>query len=204
MKFVLTRWKLIKIMFICSFLRQCFGASGKMYNLHAAHLYDYLERTNYKAGQRIPSLKKMGMPSVADFKKQCIGDGDVAYLYLVDAFATNEAKQHFNKAIAAYNKAAYQKQCKKTTLKRQKSWGIMPTFRDLKGMPKFKSRKNAKASYTTFNLDGNVYLEGNALYLPTARKSPRTPKVSFMCPLVWSFFMMCLEPAHQNQSWGFT
>lgn len=155
-----------------AYLRQCFGADRKMYNLHVAHLYDYLEKTNYQPGQRLPSLKKMRMPSVAEFKKQCVGERGVAYLYLVDAFASNEAKQHFTKAITAFNKTAYQKQYKKSALKRQKTMGIVPTFRDLKGMPKFKSRKNAKASYTTFNQGDNIYLEGDILYLPVARKSP--------------------------------
>lgn len=154
-----------------TYLFQCFGAKRKMYNLHVAHLYDYLEQTNYQPGQRLPSLKKMGMPSVADFKKRCVGEDDVAYLYLVDAFACNEAKQHFKKAIQSFNKVAHQKQYKKSALKRQKSLGIPLTCRDLKGLPRFKSRKNAKASYTTFNQGGNICLEDDVLYLPTARKS---------------------------------
>ncbi|WP_077601981.1 RNA-guided endonuclease TnpB family protein [Oceanobacillus sojae] len=153
------------------YLRQCFGADRKIYNLHVAHLYDYLEKNNYQIGDKLPSLKKMGMPPVSMFKKQCVNEDNVAYLYLVDAYASNEAKQHFNKAITAFNKMAYKKQYKKSALKRQKTLGIEPTFRDLKGMPKFHSRKGSKLSYTTFNQNGNIYMKEDILYLPSAQKS---------------------------------
>ncbi|CEI80581.1 transposase [Oceanobacillus oncorhynchi subsp. incaldanensis] len=153
------------------YLRQCFGADRKIYNLHVAHLYDYLEKNNYQIGDKLPSLKKMGMPTVSVFKKQSVSEDNVAYLYLVDAFASNEAKQHFNKAITAFNKIAYKKQYKKSALKRQKTLGIKPTFRDLKGMPKFHSRKGSKSSYTTFNQNGNIYMKDDILYLPSAQKS---------------------------------
>ena len=155
-----------------TYFRQCFGAKRKMYNLHVAHLYDYLEKSNYQTGDPLPSLKKMGMPTVSQFKKQCLNEDHVAYLYLVDAFASNEAKQHFNKAITAFNRVAYKKQYKKSALKRQKILGKEPTFRDLKGMPKFKSRKSSKASYTTFNQNGTIYIKDDILYLPSAQKSP--------------------------------
>ncbi|MGG5254097.1 RNA-guided endonuclease InsQ/TnpB family protein [Neobacillus sp. SM06] len=154
-----------------TYLRQCFGACRKMYNLHVAHLYHYLEKNNYQAGDPLPSLKKMDMPTVSEFKKQCINEDNVAYLYLVDAFASNEAKQNFNKAITAFNKIANKKQYKKSALKRQKTLGVEPTFRDLKGMPKFHSRKGNKASYTTFNQNGNIYMEDGIVYLPSAQKS---------------------------------
>lgn len=153
------------------YLRQCFGADRKMYNLHVAYLYDYLEKNEYHIGDKLPSLKKMGMPTVAAFKKQAVNDDQLAYLYLVDAFASNEAKQHFNKAVKAFNAIAYQKQYKKSSLKRQKTLGIQPTFRDLKGMPKFHGRKGSKASYTTFNQNGNIYIEDDILYLPSAQKA---------------------------------
>ncbi|MCT1903086.1 transposase [Oceanobacillus sojae] len=112
------------------------------------------------------------MPPVSMFKKQCVNEDNVAYLYLVDAYASNEAKQHFNKAITAFNKMAYKKQYKKSALKRQKTLGIEPTFRDLKGIPTFHSRKGSKASYTTFNQNGTIYMKEDILYLPSAQKSP--------------------------------
>lgn len=33
-----------------TYFRQCFGADRKVYNLHVAHLYDYLEKNNYQDG----------------------------------------------------------------------------------------------------------------------------------------------------------
>ncbi len=154
-----------------TYFRQCFGADRKVYNLHVAHLYNYLEKNNYQTGEKLPSAKKMNMPTVSAFKKQSVSEDNVAYLYLVDAFASNEAKQHFNKAITAFNKMAHKKQYKKSALKRQKTLGIEPTFRDLKGMPKFHARKNSKASYTTYNQNGNIYIKDDVLYLPSAQKS---------------------------------
>lgn len=156
---------------VATYLRQCFGADRKIYNLHVAHLYDYMEKNNYQLGDRLPSLKVMKMPTVATLKRQTVNDEHVAYLYLVDAFASNEAKQHFNKAIAAFNDIAFKKEFKKSALKRQKMLGIAPTFRDLKGLPKFHSRKGSKASYTTYNQNGNIYIENDVLYLPSAQKS---------------------------------
>ncbi|WP_130858978.1 RNA-guided endonuclease InsQ/TnpB family protein [Gracilibacillus phocaeensis] len=153
------------------YVRQCFGADRKIYNLHVAHLYDYLEKNHYQIGDKLPSLKKMGMPTVSMFKKQCVNKDHVAYLYLVDAYASNEAKQHFKKAIMAFNKVAYKKQYKRSALKRQKTLGIEPTFRDLKGMPTFHSRKGSKSSYTTCNQNGTIYIKDDILYLPSAQKS---------------------------------
>lgn len=154
-----------------TYFRQCFGADRKVYNLHVAHLYEYLEKNNYQLGDKLPFLKKMSMPTVSAFKKQSVSDDNVAYLYLVDAFASNEAKQHFNKAITSFNKIAYKKQFKKSAIKRRETLGIEPTFRDLKGIPKFHSRKGSKASYTTFNQNGSIYIKDDVLYLPTAQKA---------------------------------
>lgn len=154
-----------------TYFRQCFGADRKIYNLHVAHLYDYMEKNSYQIGDKLSSSKAMGMPTVATLKKQAVNDENVPYLYFVDAFASNEAKQHFGKAIAAFNEIAFKKEYKKSALKQQKTLGITPTFRDLKGLPKFHSRKISKASYTTYNQNGNIYIKDDVLYLPSAQKS---------------------------------
>ncbi|MCF3944993.1 hypothetical protein [Oceanobacillus alkalisoli] len=116
-----------------TYFRQFFGAKRKMYNLHVSHLYDCLDKSDYQPGDALPSLKRMGMLTVSQFKKQCLNEDHVAYFYLVDAYASSEAKQHFNKAIIAFNKIAHKKQYKKSTLKRQKTLGIEPTFRKTYG-----------------------------------------------------------------------
>ncbi|WP_107995727.1 RNA-guided endonuclease InsQ/TnpB family protein [Trichococcus paludicola] len=155
-----------------SYFRQCFGADRLMYNLHVAHLYEYLEKNGHTIGDKLPTFKEMVMPTVKEFKQTRMNEEGNKYLYEVDAFASNEAKQHFNKAISLFNKNAFKGQFKKSVLKRQKTLGIEPTFRDLKGMPKFHSRKNSKLSYTTFNQNDNIFIgENNVLHLPTAQKS---------------------------------
>ena len=154
------------------YFHQCFGADRLIYNLHTAHLYEYLEKNGYTIGDKLPTFKEMGMPTVKEFKQTRVNEEGDAYLYEVDAFASNEAKQHFKKAISTFNKNALKGQFKKSALKRQKTLGIEPTFRDLKGMPKFHSRKNSKLSYTTFNQNDNIFIDENGvLHLPTARKS---------------------------------
>lgn len=112
----------------------------------------------------------MGMPTVSACKKQSVSDDNVPYLYLIDAFAFNEAKQHFNKAITIFNKIAHKKQYKKPALKLQKTLGIKPIFHDLRWMPKFHSRKSSKESCTTYNQNGNIHIEGDVLYLPPVQK----------------------------------
>jgi putative transposase len=154
-----------------NYFLQCFGADRTMYNAHVRKLYDFLEQSKYQVGNKLPAFKKLGIPTISELKKKFTDDNGVAYFYEVDAFACNEAKQHFKKACSAFNKIAFKKQFKKSALKRKNTLGIEPTFRDLKGMPKFHSRKNSKQSYTTFNQGGNIYLENNVLYVPTAQKS---------------------------------
>lgn len=149
---------------------QCFGADRKIYNMHVAHLYDYLERINYQAGDKI-DRKALNMPTVKEFKKMCTNSDGIEYLYQVDAYASNEAKQHFFKALSEYNKIAFMKQYKKSVLKRQKNTGKELTFRDLKGLPKFHSKKNNDFSYTTYNQNGNINIKGDVLTVPTAQKS---------------------------------
>jgi putative transposase len=155
---------------IKKYFLQCFGAYRKIYNMHVAHLYDYLERMNYQAGDNI-NRKALHMPPVTYFKKMCTSDDGVEYLYQVDAYASNEAKQNFFKALSSYNKMALKKEYKKSALKRQKNTGKELTFRDLKGLPKFHSKKNNDFSYKTFNQNGNIHIQGDVLTVPTAQKS---------------------------------
>ena len=154
------------------YFMQCFGADRKLYNLHVDRLYRFLEKTNYQFGDRVDiKALKAEMPTVSEFKKMFTNDAGEMYLYQVDSFASNEAKQHFWSALSEFNKVAHKKEVKKSALKRKKTLGIAPTFRDLKGMPKFHSKKNHDFSYTTYNQKNNIQLNGNFLTLPTAQKS---------------------------------
>jgi putative transposase len=151
---------------------QCFGADRKMYNLHVDRLYQYMDSIDYQIGDKIDTeaLKNI-MPSVAKFKKMFADSDGKLYLYKVDSFACNEAKQHFYKALSEFNKIAYRKQFKKSAIKRNKNSGKKLTFRDLKGLPKFHSKRNNDFSYTTFNQNNTIQIKNNILTVPTAQKS---------------------------------
>ena len=57
----------------------------------------------------------------------------------------------FKNALNKFNKEYDKKSYTKKSKKREKTLGIIPTFKDLKGMPKFKSIKNNDFSYKTNN-----------------------------------------------------
>jgi putative transposase len=155
-----------------TYFLQCFGADRKMYNLHVDRLYQYMDSIDYQIGDKIDTeaLKNI-MPSVAKFKKMFADSDGKLYLYKVDSFACNEAKQHFYKALSEFNKIAYRKQFKKSATKRNKNSGKKLTFRDLKGLPKFHSKRNNDFSYTTFNQNNTIQIKNNILTVPTAQKS---------------------------------
>lgn len=155
-----------------SYFMQCFGADRKMYNLHVDKFYSFLEDSQYQVGERVDiKALKAQMPTVAEFKKMITNPEGEKYLYEVDAFACNEAKQHFWKALSEFNKIVSRKQFQRKALKRKRTEGIEPTWRDLKGLPRFHSRKNNDYSYTTFNQNGNIFIDDCMLFLPTAQKS---------------------------------
>lgn len=56
------------------YFRQCFGADRLIYNLHVAHLYAYLEKNGHTVGDKLPTFKEMGMPTVKEFKQVRVDD----------------------------------------------------------------------------------------------------------------------------------
>ena len=57
----------------------------------------------------------------------------------------------FKNSITKYNENAHKKQYTKSALKKQKTIGRKLTFKDLKGLPSFKSKKDGYDSFTTNN-----------------------------------------------------
>lgn len=125
------------------FFLQSFGCARKIYNLYVNELYTKLESNGYENG--FINTKSLKLSKYTDFKKQ------YDYMKDVDSQALCSAKQHFKKAISKFNKEYDKKTYTKRSRKREETLGIKPTFKDLKGMPKFKSRKNNNFSYTTYN-----------------------------------------------------
>lgn len=128
------------------FFMQTFGCARKVYNTYVDVLYTYLESTGYEKGKIF--LKNLDLKSPAALKKV------FPYLEEVDSLALCNAQLHFNAALKKFNDDFPEKEYTKRSLKRKKTLGIEPTFRDLKGLPRFKSRKNGDFSYTTNNQPG--------------------------------------------------
>lgn len=124
------------------YLNKAFGCSRKIYNEYVATLYEHLEGINFENGY----LPKIKFDTPATIKKK--------YLYMkeIDSLAFCNAEINFKNAIKKYDKEySYKKQYTKRAIKRSKTLGIEPTFRDLKGMPSFKSKKDGCFSFTTNN-----------------------------------------------------
>ncbi|WP_141432615.1 RNA-guided endonuclease TnpB family protein [Bacillus sp. 03113] len=140
-------------------LERAFGCERKVYNEYVAGLYDYLETVGFEGG---PIRYKA--PSYTTITAN--------YHYLDssnDAFVYNDAKLRFQASMKKYNERYGKKplQYKKSVYKRMRTIGYVPTLRDIKGMPKFHSRKNGKFSYTTNQTNGNIKMtqENGDFYL---------------------------------------
>ncbi|MFB9762469.1 RNA-guided endonuclease InsQ/TnpB family protein [Ectobacillus funiculus] len=129
-------------------LEQAFGCERKVYNVYIAGLYEYLEGIGFEGG-----FIRYKVPSYTTITAQ--------YDYLDksnDSFVYNDAKMRFQAAIQKYNEEYAKKpmQYKKSVRKKMKTMGYIPTFRDIKGVPKFHSKKQGKLSYTTNQTNGNI------------------------------------------------
>lgn len=144
------------------YINKNFGCSRKIYNEYVAALYELLESTGYENGY----LPKVKLKTPAAIKK------DFLYMKEVDSLALCNAQLNFDKAIKKYNKEnAVKKQYKKRAIKRSKTLGIQPGYRDLKGMPSFKSKKEGCFSFTTNNqIKKNgaptINVKGNLVTIP--------------------------------------
>lgn len=80
----------------------------------------------------------------------------------------------FNNAIQKFNTEYDKKTYTKRSRKREKTLGIIPTFRDLKGMPNFKSIKKNDFSYRIYNQSCGgrwnlITLENSQLKIPKVK-----------------------------------
>lgn len=125
------------------FFLQSFGCARKIYNMYVDELYRKLEESDYQNG--IIKKSELHLSKYTDFSKQ------FDYMKKVDSQCLSSAKMDFNNAIKKFNTEYDKKTYTKRSRKREKTLGIKPTFRDLKGMPRFKSIKNNDFSYRTYN-----------------------------------------------------
>ena len=128
------------------YLAKCFGCSRKMYNIYVDLLYKYLESQDYKNGY----IKGFKFPTPAKYKSEFI------YLKEIDSLALANVQLNFTKAVSKFNNESDKKTYKKSAVKKAKTIGRKLTFRDLKGMPNFKSKKDVYQGFSTNNQDGTV------------------------------------------------
>jgi putative transposase len=126
-------------------MEQCFGCARKVYNEYISGLYEYLESIHYQSGKilyQIPSYTTI--TNKYDFMKTRLHDSKV--------YAN--VKKNFEHSIKKYNEDFAWKespQYKKSSIRRAKNTDFKLSFRDLKGLPKFHSKKKGKFSYITNN-----------------------------------------------------
>lgn len=143
------------------FFMKSFGCARKIYNYYVDSLYKQLEQQKYKNGL----IKNIKYDTPANIKKQFV------YMKEIDSLALCNAQIDFKNAIKKFNKESDKKSFTKRAKKRKTTLGIIPTFKDLKGIPKFKSIKNNDFSYKTNNQSrgskwSDIQLKDKLLYIP--------------------------------------
>ena len=154
-----------------SYFMQAFGCRRKVYNAYVDALYRQLEEQGYESGYI--RMKTLSFVTPAAMKKE------FAFLKDVDSLALCNAQLDFKAAVRKFNEEYDKKSYTKRAIKREKTLGIKPTFRDLKGMPRFKSVKNGDFSFTTNNQAGNgswcnITLRNGLLHIPKLGTSVKT------------------------------
>lgn len=125
------------------FFMQSFGCARKIYNMYVIELYSKLEESGYKNGYI--NRSELHLSKYTDFSRQ------FDYMKNVDCQCLSSARMDFNNAVTKFNSEHDKKSYTKKSLKKQKTLGVKPTFKDLRGMPKLKSIKNNDFSYRTYN-----------------------------------------------------
>lgn len=143
------------------FFLKSFGCTRKIYNYYVDSLYNQLEQFNYVNGY----IKGIKYETPANIKNK------FEYMKEIDSLALCNAQIDFKSAITKFNKEYDKKTYTKRSKKREKTLNISPSFRDLKGMPRFKSIKNNDFSYKTNNQSRggkwrDIRLEDELLYIP--------------------------------------
>jgi len=136
------------------YFSKCFGCSRKMYNIYVDLLYKYLDEQKYETGY----INGFKFPTPAKYKDE------YQYLREIDSLVLANTQLNFSQAISKFNKESDKKTYRKSARKKEKTLGKVLTFRDMKGMPSFKSKKDNYQALTTNNQDGTIYIE-NECYL---------------------------------------
>lgn len=157
------------------FFLQSFGCARKIYNMYVDELYKQLEETGYQNG--FINKKNLYFTNPSKYKT------DFEYMNKVDSLALCNAQIDFNNAIKKFNNEYDKKTYTKRSRKREKTLGIKPTFKDLKGFPKFRSIKKNDFSYKTNNQSrggkwNDITLENFMLKIPQTQDIDKSKTTS--------------------------
>ena len=145
------------------YLEKAFGCCRKMYNIYVDLLYTQLEQLNFVSGKI--DYKSIDLPTPATIKK------GYEYMKEIDSLAFANLQLGFQGAIKKYNSDYDGKTYSKRALKQSKTINRQLTYKDLKGMPNFKSKKRNQNSYTTNNQGSTVtILDDNIVKIPKLKE----------------------------------
>ncbi len=136
-----------------NYIYRATGCVRQMHNLFVEKLYKYLESINFINGF-IPGQYKSWIPKESEIKSR------FPYMKDIDSLAFSNERLNFMAAVKRYNDQFAEKcQYRKSAMKKHKNTGYELTFRDLKGIPRFKAKFYSLRKYTTNNQNGTVHLE---------------------------------------------
>lgn len=136
-----------------TYLEKAFGCSRKMYNAYVDILYTKLEEQNFINGKI--NYRSIELPTPAIIKKE------YTYMKEIDSLAFANVQLNFRDAIKKYNSEYDGKTYSKKAKKQAKTLGKELMFKDLKGIPNFKSKNKNQNSFTTNNQNGTVDIINN-------------------------------------------
>ena len=132
------------------YLEKAFGCCRKMYNIYVDLLYIQLEQLNFESGKI--DYRSIELPTPATIKK------GYEYMKEIDSLAFANLQLDFQGAIKKYNSDYDGKTYNKRALKQSKTINRKLTYKDLKGMPNFKSKKRNQNSFTTNNQESTLII----------------------------------------------
>lgn len=145
------------------YLEKAFGCSRKMYNCYVDILYSQLEKQNFIKGKI--DYKSIALPTPAIIKK------DYNYMKEIDSLAFANIQLDFRDSIKKYNSEYDGKTYSKKAKKQLKTLDRELTFKDLKGMPNFKSKNKNQNSFSTNNQNGTVaIIDDNFVKIPKLKE----------------------------------
>ena len=147
-----------------TYLEKAFGCSRKMYNAYVDILYTKLEEQNFINGKI--DYRSIELPTPAIIKKE------YTYMKEIDSLAFANVQLNFRDAIKKYNSEYDGKTYSKKAKKQAKTLGKELMFKDLKGIPNFKSKNKNQNSFTTNNQNGTVeIINDNFVKIPKLKEA---------------------------------